>query len=285
MIECDNVISKEECFSIKLGKVYRTKAGYIVRIESVLPRLPDDPFLYKGTNGCVYDSLGTPQSNPFSSNNNNTDPIFPKEVPEQEYLAYEFINSLNTTPSQAFENLRLWGEKIFGPVIPERIVERAQEEMDELAEKVKEGWTPEAVEEAADVVVILTRAPGLWEAIVRKMEINFNRKWNIKGDGTGYHVPKLKLEQNKYYVTKDKKIVLILSKGIDRDINGRDFCIYLGSDNKGYNENGLVVRGEKDLCLEDAGVLSSIDREISEEEIIDKIFSQTDLHVVSCSGG
>lgn len=98
------------------------------------------------------------------------------------------LNLNDTTPAEAFEELRLWGEKIFGPVIPERIVERAQEEMVELVEKVKEGWTPEAVEEAADVVVILTRAPGLWEAIVRKMEINFNRKWNIKGDGTGYHV-------------------------------------------------------------------------------------------------
>lgn len=193
MVNPDDGIPEKTDFRIELGKIYKTIKGNVVKIETLLPKIWARPCLYRGSNECVYTSYGILDSNPFSDD--NTDHILPGEISEQEYLVCKFINSLNTSPSQAFEELRLWGEKIFGPVIPERIVERAQEEMVELAEKAKRGWTPEAVEEAADVVVILTRAPGLWEAIVRKIEINFNRKWNIKGDGTGYHVPELEVKQ------------------------------------------------------------------------------------------
>ena len=104
----------------------------------------------------------------------------PKEIPPHK------------SPADIFEEYRLWGENVFGPVTPSRITKRAQEEMDELHTKLAENdvWSPEALEEVADVVIILTRAPGLWDAITRKMDINYSREWNLQGDGTGYHVPK-----------------------------------------------------------------------------------------------
>jgi hypothetical protein len=92
---------------------------------------------------------------------------------------------------ESFEEMRLWGEQVFGDVKPRRIVARSDEEMTELKDllDIDNTWTDKAVEEAADVVIILTRAPGLAEAIERKMEINRARKWNLRGDGTGYHIP------------------------------------------------------------------------------------------------
>ena len=98
------------------------------------------------------------------------------------------INSPTTSTSEVFEALRIWGESIFGPGEPTRLIERAQEEMQELKDAVYEGWTDKAVEEAADVVIILTRVPGLWDAIVQKMNKNFDREWVVRGDGTGYHI-------------------------------------------------------------------------------------------------
>jgi hypothetical protein len=43
--------------------------------------------------------------------------------------------------------------------------------------------------EAADVIIVLLRIPGIAEAIQRKMAINRARQWKLMGDGTGYHVP------------------------------------------------------------------------------------------------
>jgi hypothetical protein len=84
--------------------------------------------------------------------------------------------------SETFKTIAQWCEETFGPVEPARIAERAAEEMAELLD------APERVEEAADVVIVLSRYPGLWEAVERKMAVNRARKWRLMGDGTGYHI-------------------------------------------------------------------------------------------------
>jgi len=90
---------------------------------------------------------------------------------------------------ESFESMRQWGEETFGPGEASRLVERAREEMEnELIPAAEHGYTREATEEAADVVLILTRFPGLWEALQKKMRINRSRQWKRMDDGTGYHV-------------------------------------------------------------------------------------------------
>lgn len=84
---------------------------------------------------------------------------------------------------ETWASIAQWCEDTFGPVTLKRTAERANEEMIELLEK------PDDVIEAADVLIVLSRYPGLWEAVERKMAINRARVWDVKGDGTGYHVP------------------------------------------------------------------------------------------------
>ena len=84
---------------------------------------------------------------------------------------------------ETFETIAAWGLATFGPVEFARIASRANEEMKELLAN------PESVEEAADIVIILSRWPNLWEAVERKMAINRAREWRLMGDGTGYHIP------------------------------------------------------------------------------------------------
>lgn len=83
---------------------------------------------------------------------------------------------------ETFDTIRQWCEETFGPATPERIASRAAEEMDELLAD------PSKVEEAADIVIILSRHPTLWAEIERKMSVNRKRQWRLIGDGTGYHV-------------------------------------------------------------------------------------------------
>jgi hypothetical protein len=83
---------------------------------------------------------------------------------------------------ETFETIAQWCEETFGPITPRRMVERAEEEMDELHEN------PASAEEAADVLICLARVPGIWEAVERKMAVNRKRQWALRGDGTGYHI-------------------------------------------------------------------------------------------------
>lgn len=87
--------------------------------------------------------------------------------------------------SETFASIIQWGDAIFGPATPERIIERAWEEWQEMI-------SPDADVpiEAADVIIVLLRLPGIAEAIQRKMAINRTRQWALRGDGTGYHIPK-----------------------------------------------------------------------------------------------
>lgn len=84
--------------------------------------------------------------------------------------------------SETFDSIAEWCEQTFGPIQLSRIAERANEEMIELLA------APDKVEEAADVVIVLSRYPGLWDAVERKMAVNRQREWRLMGDGTGYHV-------------------------------------------------------------------------------------------------
>lgn len=114
------------------------------------------------------------------------------------------------------DDIALWCEETFGPILPQRLVSRAQEEMNELRAELqqKDEWTDAAKEEAADVIIILSRVPGLMEAVRKKMDKNKEREWNFHGDGTGYR-RKESLESN------DRLVELIREQakrsGIDRE--------------------------------------------------------------------
>lgn len=96
-----------------------------------------------------------------------------------------------SSDEQDLNGIARWCEEMFGPITPQRLASRAQEEMDELHEELRKSneWTTAAREEVADIIIILSRVPGLMEAVHRKMEKNKKRKWEFHGDGTGRHVP------------------------------------------------------------------------------------------------
>lgn len=94
------------------------------------------------------------------------------------------------------ETIAKWADQTFGPATSlARVGARANEEMAELL-RVLTSPTPDqskAVEEAADVVIILFRladlcGEDLLARIDRKMQTNRMRKWNLSNDGHGYHV-------------------------------------------------------------------------------------------------
>lgn len=103
-------------------------------------------------------------------------------------------NRPSLTPSpggegETWASIAEWCEATFGPCSPERVATRSREEMKELVDEteIAAGWTDKARIEAADVLICLSRVPGIWEAVEEKMAINRARKWRIMGDGTGYH--------------------------------------------------------------------------------------------------
>lgn len=87
-----------------------------------------------------------------------------------------------------------WGDQTFGPVDdPLCLVERAREEMAELADAVRGGDKNASALESADVVILLYRLAQTLEydlesAVAEKMQINRSRLWRPKGDGTGSHI-------------------------------------------------------------------------------------------------
>lgn len=92
---------------------------------------------------------------------------------------------------ETFETIRQWAVSTFGPANMVRTVDRAGEEFDELlaeTDRYFAGYPANVLEEAADVVITLCNLPGLQAAIDAKMAKNRARKWNVMGDGTGYHV-------------------------------------------------------------------------------------------------
>lgn len=89
---------------------------------------------------------------------------------------------------ETFESIIAWGDAVFGPATdPDRIVERAWEEWREMLDE-KPGTEERAIE-TADVIIVLLRTPGIIDALNAKMAKNRARKWSLRGDGTGYHIP------------------------------------------------------------------------------------------------
>lgn len=88
-----------------------------------------------------------------------------------------------------------WAEQTFGPSSSNaRVASRANEEMAELLRALTaDDNHPNAIEEAADVVIVLFRLAGrmgesLMAEVDRKMAINRAREWNVDASGHGYHV-------------------------------------------------------------------------------------------------
>ena len=88
-----------------------------------------------------------------------------------------------------------WAQETFGEVPSVLAVAiRANTEMAELLKELLiDDKSPKALEEIADVFIVLYRAASLlggdvYEAIDRKMAINRAREWDLDGKGQGYHV-------------------------------------------------------------------------------------------------
>ncbi len=94
------------------------------------------------------------------------------------------------------EQIAKWADQTFGRATSlARVGARANEEMAELLRALTAA-TPDqskAVEEAADVVIILFRladlcGEDLLARVDSKMRTNRARKWSLSNDGHGYHV-------------------------------------------------------------------------------------------------
>jgi len=98
-------------------------------------------------------------------------------------------------PTETQATISAWAEETFGPSGSNaRAIARANREMAELLEHVTaDDRHPEAAEEIADIVIVLSRVMtrlgvDLQAEIDRKMAKNRARKWKLDGTGHGYHV-------------------------------------------------------------------------------------------------
>lgn len=97
-------------------------------------------------------------------------------------------------PQETQETVVAWVRATFGEPQPRRSIERALEEVVELEELLPKDYTVDEVgEEMADVVICLMAAAeangvDLRDAINAKMRKNRARRWESRGDGTGYHI-------------------------------------------------------------------------------------------------
>ncbi len=104
-----------------------------------------------------------------------------------------------------------WADTIAGSVYTTiRMVERAQEELEELKDCVMlEDESNSISEEAADVVIVLCRIfrdanIDLWSAVEAKMKINRARTWERDGSGVAYHVDPDPDDDSKVPITGDE---------------------------------------------------------------------------------
>jgi NTP pyrophosphatase (non-canonical NTP hydrolase) len=101
---------------------------------------------------------------------------------------------VQTSEAETQEGIGAWADEVFGKVtsLP-RTVERAGEELTELAEEAAGDADPDKmIVEAADVVIVLMRFAAvigrdLNQAVAAKMARNRARKWRSDGTGHGYH--------------------------------------------------------------------------------------------------
>lgn len=96
---------------------------------------------------------------------------------------------------ETFASVGEWAIETFGPGSVQRRLERAGEELTEAIAEAESGATTDKImAEIADVLICLcgaSRIAGgdLQRALDAKMAVNRNRKWSLRGDGTGYHIP------------------------------------------------------------------------------------------------
>lgn len=88
-----------------------------------------------------------------------------------------------------------WANATFGvPTTDASIGWRANGELNELINALRDDdANPKAVEEAADVIIVLMRlfqrrGVQFWDEVEKKMKVNRGRKWTRTGDGHGQHV-------------------------------------------------------------------------------------------------
>jgi NTP pyrophosphatase (non-canonical NTP hydrolase) len=93
------------------------------------------------------------------------------------------------------DSICAWADATFGPAASNaRIAARANTEMAELLGALtSDDNHPGAVEEVADIVIVLyrlvrNRGGDLQAAIDAKMAINRARTWRLDGTGHGFHV-------------------------------------------------------------------------------------------------
>jgi len=107
-----------------------------------------------------------------------------------EAIARRRLASVSSASAETWDSVAQWCEATFGPCGAHRMAERAMEEGTELLDETsgREEWTDKARIEVADMLICLSRVPGIWSAVEEKMAINRARTWDLCGDGTGYHV-------------------------------------------------------------------------------------------------
>lgn len=100
---------------------------------------------------------------------------------------------MGTYETQA--SISAWADAAFGPAENNlRVAIRANEEMAELLRALSvHDENPKAVEEIADVFIVLARLGEQFGVDIRcvvddKMAINRTRQWKKDGTGHGYHV-------------------------------------------------------------------------------------------------
>jgi NTP pyrophosphatase (non-canonical NTP hydrolase) len=101
------------------------------------------------------------------------------------------------------KSISRWAEETFGSASSNaRVAARANEEMAELLRHLtSDDNHQEAVEEAADIIIVLYRlaermGKDLHAEIDRKMKVNRGRTWRKAEGGCSYHVRPEKLTQN-----------------------------------------------------------------------------------------
>lgn len=97
--------------------------------------------------------------------------------------------------SETTESIAQWANETFGvPGSNARVAARANEEMAELLRALTaDDLHPKAIEECADVVIVLARlvwrlGGDVWAEVEKKMAVNRARVWKMDQTGHGYHV-------------------------------------------------------------------------------------------------
>lgn len=149
----------------------------------------------------------------------------------------------NPKQEETFASIIAWGDQVFGPTTAERITERAGEEWDEMELMVP--GSEDHTTEAADVIIVLLRLPGIVDAINAKMAKNHARKWKLMGDGTGYHIKEdgstsEGLVPLKEFAVKNGIPLIVAKYRYGRHPGDAEFVLNSDNDCRWYEYNGIM---------------------------------------------